>query len=206
LKDYLSCILFLFCIALNAQKKVYKNFLADHIELIQVDATNSFLVEVETSESSEIVIETQMEGEYSQDLGLEVIIDGNTLLVESGFTPNFENPNDKLSAHKVVSISVLMKIPLHKKLEIFGTNSRVVVGGEFEEIDISLSDGACVLIDVIADITVKSQSGNIKVMSKAAKITAISKYGTISSNPIPLGTSIYKLQTVTGNIDFSKTE
>ena len=191
---------------LNAQKKIYNKILAEHIGLIQVDATNCFIVEVHTIEGGEISVEAEIEGEYSQDLGLEIVTNGNTLVIETGFTPSFENPNDKLSAHKVISILLRLNMPLNKKLEIFGTNSRVVVDGVYKELHVSLSDGTCLLNNVDADATVKSQSGNIKVVSTAAQINAISKYGTVSFNSIPYGTSTYKLETVTGNIDLSKTE
>lgn len=185
---------------------MYNKILAAHIGFIQVDATNCFIVEVQTNKGNEITIEAEMEGEYSQDLDLEVSTNGTTLIVETGFSPSFENPNDKLSAHKVVSILLKLNIPQHKQLEIFGTNSRVVVEGVFKELNISLSDGACVLNKVEANAKVKSQSGHIEIISGGAQISAESKYGTVSSNKIPYGNSIFKLQTVTGNIDLSKTE
>lgn len=206
MKRFLLCFLLLLSIGLSAQKKVYNKILAAHIGLIQVDATNCFIVEVRTNKGNEITIEAEMEGEYSQDLDLEVSTNGVTLIVETGFSPSFENPNDKLSAHKVVSILLKLNIPQYKQLEIFGTNSRVEVEGVFKELNISLSDGTCVLNKVEANAKVKSQSGHIEIISDGAQISAESKYGTVSSNTIPYGNSIFKLQTVTGNIDLSKTE
>ncbi|MEP2278658.1 DUF4097 family beta strand repeat-containing protein [Maribacter sp.] len=191
---------------LSAQKKVYRNILADHISLIQVDAANCFIVELQTADDNEISVEAEMEGEYSQDLNLEVSTNGSTLLVNAGFAPSFKNPNDKLSAHKVVSILLRLKVPSYKNLEIFGTNSRVLLDGKYNKLQVSLADGTCVLNNVIADAKIKTQSGNIKVFSAAATIDAASKYGTVSANVIPAGNSSFKLQTVTGNIDLSKTE
>jgi hypothetical protein len=197
---------FLFSIGLSAQKKMYENILADHISLIQVDATNCFVVEVQTGESNEISIVAEMEGEYSQDLDLEVSTNGSTLFVETGFTPNFENPNDKLSAHKVISISLKLRIPSYKNLEIYGTNARVDLGGEYNKLHVSLSDGTCVLNNIEAVAEIKSQSGNIKVFSAGAAIRATSKYGEVSANLIPKGNSTFILETITGNIDLIKTE
>ena len=206
MKGSLICCLLLFSLGLNAQKKMYKNVLGDHIELIQVDATNSYIVEVETSNNNEISILAEMEGEYSQDLGLDVLTNGNTLLVETGFTPNFENPNDKLSAHKVISIAIRITMPRQKKLEVFGTNARVVVEGTYKNVDVSLSDGACLLKNLKADAKVKTQSGNITIFAKSAEIKTHNKYGNVSTNPIPLGISSFMLETITGNIVLSKTE
>ena len=185
---------------------MYENILADHISLIQVDATNCFVVEVQTGEGNEVNIVAEMEGEYSQDLDLEVSTNGSTLFVETGFTPNFENPNDKLSAHKVVSISLKLKIPSYKNLEIYGTNTWVELEGDYDKLHVSLSDGTCVLNNIEAEAEIKSQSGNIKVFSAAAAISATSKYGGVSANLIPKGNSTFTLETVTGNIDLTKTE
>lgn len=206
MKVSLLCFVLLLSVGLTAQKKMYKNILADHISLIQVDATNCFVVEVQTSKGNEISIVGEMEGEYSQDLDLEVSTNGSTIMVETGFTPNFENPNDKLSAHKVVSILLKLIVPSYKNLEIYGTNARVVLDGEYNKINVSLSDGTCVLNDIVAQAEIKSQSGSIEVYSTAASIDASSKYGKVSENIIPEGNSLFKLETITGNIDLTKTE
>jgi len=191
---------------LSAQKKMYRNILADHISLIQLDVTNCFIVEVHTGKGNEISIEAEMEGEYSQDLDLEVSTNGSTLVVDTGFAPNFKNPNDKLSAHKVISILLRLTVPSYKNLDIYGTNARVVLDGNYNELQVSLADGTCVLNNVVGDADIKTQSGSIKVYSTAANIDAISRYGVVSSNIIPEGNSSFKLQTVTGNIDLFKTE
>ncbi|SIP97742.1 hypothetical protein SAMN05421797_101216 [Maribacter ulvicola] len=180
--------------------------MADHIDLVQVDAANCFHVEVQSHKGNEIHIEAVMEGEYSQNLELGVSTKGATLFVETDFAPNFSKPNDKLSAHKVVSILLKLKMPNYKRLIVFGTNSRVEIEGGYQDLQVVLADGACLLKNVRSNATIKSQSGNIKVISKSARISAVSKFGTVSSNPIPPGVATYQLETITGNIDLSKTE
>ena len=80
--------------------------LSNDIDLIQFNTANCFKVELGTSLGNEINIEAEIDGEYVKDLDLKVRTIGSTILVEAGFAPNFENPNDKLSAHKVVSITL----------------------------------------------------------------------------------------------------
>lgn len=171
-----------------------------------MNAANCFKVEFHTGDGNEINIEAEIEGEYSQDLDLKVNTNGTTVLIEAGFAPSFENPNDKLSAHKVVSILLKITIPYFKKLEVYGTNSRVILEGKYKELDVSLSDGECELHNIVGNANVKTQSGSIRVFARSAQINANSKYGIVSFNPIPEGLFIYKLQTVTGNIELSKTE
>jgi len=180
--------------------------LADGINLIQVNTANCFKVILNTSIGKEINIESEIEGEYVKDLDLNVRTMGSTIFIEAGFIPSFENPNDKLSAHKVVSILLKLTIPLYKNVELYGTNSRIVVNGKFKELKVSLSDGICELNDIQGNAFVKTQSGAIKVLASAAVIKAESKYGIVDVNPIPQGSSNYELQTVTGNIELSKTE
>tara|TARA_R110002050_G_scaffold139285_1_gene263455 strand:+ start:3564 stop:4154 length:591 start_codon:yes stop_codon:yes gene_type:complete len=196
----------LLSLSLKGQKNLYRTIGANDISLVQVNAANCFKVEFHTGDGNEINIEAEIEGEYSQDLDLKVNTNGTTVLIEAGFAPSFENPNDKLSAHKVVSILLKITIPYFKKLEVYGTNSRVILEGKYKELDVSLSDGECELHNIVGNANVKTQSGSIRVFARSAQINANSKYGIVSFNPIPEGLFIYKLQTVTGNIELSKTE
>ncbi len=197
-----------FCslIVVNAQKTVHKLILADHVDVIQINTANCFSVRIQTSKGKEVTVNAEIEGEYSKDLDLKMATNGNTLDVAAGFTPNFENPNDKLSAHKVVSIALTISIPNWKKVDVYGTNSRVSVTGMYTELNVSLSDGDCNLTGVIGDIHAKTQSGTINLNAEQANIFATSKYGQVSSNPIPTGNSEFILESVTGNIQLSKTE
>lgn len=187
-----------------AQKKLHKMILVDDINLIQINTANCFKVELNTRQAKEINVEAEIEGEYIKDLDLEVKTIGSTILIEAGFVPSFENPNDKLSAHKVVSILLRLTIPTFKNVELYGTNSRVMVNGEFKKLKISLSDGICELNDIQGEAFVNTQSGTIKVLANAAVIKANSRYGNVEFNPISPGISNYELQTVTGNIELSK--
>jgi len=176
------------------------------ITAIQIDANSCFQVLLRTVGSDEISIEAQMDGEYSNDLDLTLAEQGNTLLISAGFRPEFKNHNDKLSAHKVVSIALNISIPEWKNVTLFGTNTRVIVDGNYTKLHISLADGSCELNNIAKITTVKTQSGNIIVHEKAAQIRAESKYGSVSNNPIPKGLNEYQLNTVTGNIRLNKTE
>lgn len=206
MKTSFVCCLLLLSFTLKGQKNLYRTISANDISLVQVNASNCFKVEFHTVEGNAIAIEAEIEGEYSQDLDLEVNTSGTTVLIEAGFAPSFENPNDKLSAHKVVSILLKLTIPSFKEVEVYGTNSRVILEGKYKELDVSLSDGECELHNIEGNANVKTQSGTINVLAKSAQINANSKYGKVSFNPIPEGLFIYKLQTVTGNIELSKTE
>lgn len=187
-----------------AQKKVQKTIKASSISLLQIDAANCFEVQLKTGNTDKIVVNARLEGEYSKDLEIVVFEDGGTLFLNAGFSADFINPNDKLSAHKVVSIALEVIVPKWKNIRIYGTNTRVVVNGNYSDLNIVLADGSCELNQVGQNVTVKTQSGNIILKAKSGEIVATSKYGLVSQKSFPKGTNHFNLYTVTGNIELKK--
>ena len=199
-------VLFVLVAQVTAQKRVHKVLLDESITMIQVNAENCYEVVLETGDNPAIEVEAQMDGEYRDDLQMKVSEVGNTLVLGAGFQPSFKDPNDKLSAHKVVSIALKINIPSYKNVQIFGKSARVVAFGDYLNLSITLSDGTCVLHDISEEVSVRTQSGNILVYANAAKIMAETKYGELIKNPIPRGVNQYNLNSVTGNIILNKTE
>ena len=197
------CLVGGYCLA---QKQLERKINASAISLLQIDATNIFEVKLQTSTTDEVVITAQLEGEYTKDLTLEVFENGGTLAVNAGFRETFITPNDKLSAHKVVSIALHVLLPRWKKVQVYGTNTRVVAEGEYTDLNIVLADGSCELIEVSQNVTVRTQSGTIIVKAKEGRIVASSKYGNLENFNLPTGTNHYDLSTVTGDIELKKPE
>ncbi|MFS4454585.1 hypothetical protein [Maribacter sp. 2304DJ31-5] len=178
-----------------------------NITSIKIDANNCFEVFLDTrSKTDEISIEGKIDGEYKKDLKLNIVKDGNSVWVNAGFRPNFKNPNDKLSAHKVISIALRITVPEWKWVSLYGTRSRVLAQGKYKKLNIALSEGSCELKEVAQQVNVRTQSGDILVNAIAAQINARTKYGTQDKNTIPKGHNRYTLNTVTGNIILNKTE
>lgn len=191
---------------ITAQKKIHKVVLNESINMIQVNAENCYKVVLVTGENNAIEVEAQMDGEYSKDLQMKVFETGNTLELGAGFQPVFKNPNDKLSAHKVISIALKITVPEFKNVQVFGNSARVLAYGKYSNLNITLSDGTCELHKVSEEVNVRTQSGNILVYSDSARINADTKYGQLSNNPIPKGNSHYNLNSVTGTIILNYTE
>lgn len=192
--------------ALDAQKKVIKDIEGQGVSLIQIDSENCFKVELTTLADKRIIVESDMDGEYMQNLLLNVLREGNTVWIGAGFQPNFSNPNDKLSAHKVVSISLKIAIPQYLNVAVRGTNSNISATGDYDNFEITLTDGVCTLEEVGGNITVSSQSGNIVLSTSEAEIQASSKYGKVDREFVPHGDNLFTLNSITGNIRIRKTE
>jgi DUF4097 and DUF4098 domain-containing protein YvlB len=132
--------------------------------------------------------------------------EGTTVRISAGFHPNFINPNDKLSAHKVVSIALHITVPQYKNVSIFGTNSNVEIEGKYQNLDVKLSDGRCVLNNVSETVEVTTQKGDIWLNAENGSVLAQSTYGQVDNNQIPEGHNQYILKTVEGNIHLRKTK
>lgn len=203
----LLVIIFLLVVSvLGAQKKVIKNLEGQGVSFVQIDSENCFKVELTTVADRRIIVESDMDGEYMQNLLLNVLREGNTVWIGAGFQPNFRDPNDKLSAHKVVSIALKISIPQYLDVSVRGTNSNINATGDYDNLKITLTDGACSLEGVGENITVSSQSGNIALLTSGAEIQASSKYGKVDKEFIPHGDNQFTLNTITGNIRIRKTE
>lgn len=189
-----------------AQKVVKKSVLKEHISEIQIDVGNCFEIDLKTADSEELRIEAQIDGEYQKDLLLSVAENGGILEINAAFQPNFTDPNDKLSAHKVVSIALKVTLPQYKRVQVFGTHCHVMATGVYEILNISLNDGRCDLVAVSEQVEVKTQSGPISATYQEAKVFAESKYGRVDGQGSSTGNGHYDLRTVTGNILLKRVE
>ncbi|MEO9894299.1 DUF4097 family beta strand repeat-containing protein [Aurantibacter sp.] len=191
---------------LSAQKIVRKTIINNEIDAIEIDAENCFRINLKTSDSDEMLVQATIDGEYKQDLILNLKEEHSNIIVSTGFSPNFRNPNDKLSAHKVISISLDISVPENHNLQLNGTSCNIFATGVFKLLKVTLNDGVCNLKEVSHNALVLTQSGDINISAFQAEINANSKYGIVEKNVIPVGTNYFDLKTITGDINFMKSE
>ena len=189
---------------LNAQKVVKKAVQNPETSNLLIDANNCYQIDLTTTSAKDIVIEAFMDGEYKNDLLIKIEEDGPT--ISAGFHPNFIKPNDKLSAHKVISIALKVQIPKNMKVNLFGVNANVYATGNYEDIRVTLDDGNCNFNTIMGMASATTQSGDIYVYSNGAIIETNTNFGHISNNGIPKGDNYFKLTTTKGNIYLRKTE
>lgn len=203
-----GCLIILLCVVVSgarAQKIVKKSLVKQHASLFQIDTKNCFDLHLSTSDSDEMVVEAIMDGEYRNDLIVEIEDYGGSIHVGAGFQPEFKIPNDKLSAHKVVSIALRVRVPDLKNVQVTGTNCNVAIAGLFKTLKVSLDDGRCTLNEVGQNVTVRTQSGDILLYNTRGSVKAKSTYGKIEGKEIPNGENTIRLNSVTGDIHLSKT-
>lgn len=197
---------FFFLAQLQGQKLVKKAFVGPRTEFVQIDAQNCYTIKLSTTTANEISVAASIEGEYAKDLLVSIEEEGSTLRISADFQPNFTNPNDKLSAHKVISVALQITVPYYKNVSVFGTKSEVQVEGNYKNLNIKLSEGRCVLENVSEKVEVATQSGDIWLTTSDGHILAESSYGNVEHNPIPKGNNQYVLKSIEGNIHLRKTK
>jgi hypothetical protein len=184
----------------SCQKIVKKALLLPQTSTIQIDAALFSQVVLETIPGNELYVEASMEGEYQRDIGIEITEEGNTLSLEGAFQPFFEMPNDKLSAHKIVSVTLLARIPEDMMVLLYGTSTHVKSKGKYRELDIVLNDGHCNLEEPGGKVGVTTQSGKIFLLARNGELSAETKYGSVKSEKLPDGRNHYRLQSISGDI------
>lgn len=190
----------------QGQKLVKKALLNAQTEYIQVDTEFCYNVNLETSITDEITVEASIEGEYSKDLVVSIEEEGATLFISVAFQPNFTNPNDKLSAHKVISIALDIKLPEYKDVFVYGINSNVNATGSYKKLRVKLSDGRCLINNVKENVEVTTQKGDIVLTTPKGNINAKSTYGKVFQENIPYGDNQFTLNTIEGKIHLKKTK
>jgi len=191
---------------LHAQKLVRKAFIDPRTETIQIDAQYCYRIDLKTRFSNEIEVSASMEGEYAKDLLISIEQSGTTAMIRADFQPLFINPNDKLSAHKVVSIALKISVPEYKNVDVFGTNTNLYATGKYENLNITLSDGRCNLENVSEYVEVTTQKGDILLTAPSGNIMAESVYGKVKRGTIPFGYNQFVLKTIEGDIFLTKTK
>lgn len=190
----------------HGQKLVRKAFVGPRTETIQIDAQYCYRIVLKTEPIDEVQVSATMEGEYAKDLLVSIKESGTTTMISTDFQPNFINPNDKLSAHKVISIALEIKVPQYKNVDVFGTSTNIYATGIYENLNITLSNGRCSLQNISQSVKVTTQTGDIVLSIPRGEVLAESVYGTVRREHIPFGNDQFVLKTVEGNILLTKTK
>ncbi|MGB5654480.1 MAG: hypothetical protein WBM56_11675, partial [Robiginitalea sp.] len=185
---------------LFGQKQVTKTLLNPEINAISIDGALAYEVELITEGSQEVSVEARMEGEYGSDLMVLFKESGTTLFIETRFGPNFKMPNDKLGAHKVISVKLKVTLPEYQNVFLSGASCQINTSGVFRNLDIVFNDGGCDLYHQAENTEVTTGSGPITAYLKSGVVDAQSKYGTVLLEPIPVGSHHLKLYSTRGDI------
>ena len=197
----------LFCVVLlplKAQRIINKSFVNKHARFFYIDAGQAHKVSLGTNDSKEIRIKATIEGEYQNEIVLDIQESGSEIYIGTMFSPEFRAKNDKLSAHKVVSIALEIIVPQGRSANLKGSYTHLRASGNYKLLQVDLQDGSCHMDQLSGDIRVISNSAPILLESKSGVVDAATEYGQLQSDDLPLGNSVYYLRSTNGNIHITR--
>ncbi|RCT53787.1 hypothetical protein [Winogradskyella sp. KYW1333] len=199
---YFKAFLFLFSPHLIiAQNTSIKQIRADHIKEIFVDGNQLFLIDVKTSRSNIISINSIVDGEYENEYQIFTSINGDRLDIKLEQIAFREIADDKRNALKVIAAKLLLEIPQKKNLSIESDIGSVILNGSFNSISIQLQQGYCNLKGNTKEALINTIDGNINIQTGDAKIvSAVTNNGKVNIYPFKVKSSLYNLKSINGDI------
>ena len=107
-----------------------------------------------------------MEGEYYRDLNIITSTKHKQILLSCELAEDFEIPNDKLSAHKVFSVTMDIYIPKKLKVQLEGDGTQVHAKGSYTRFLAILISGNFTLTDFTSEAKIQTKKGNIHYINK----------------------------------------
>jgi len=190
-----------------AQKILEKSWDAADVQRLEIISDQVFKIKIVSAATETIRLITRIEGENFENVVVNVFEEQHTLLLTTGYTPYFEAANDKLAAHKVISIEMELLLPSHIAVFIQGAIVSVDTEGTFRKIHLELDTGNCLLTNFNGDAQLNTKNGNITVYGDS-NVFAIgeTKRGTLRNELSSPGKFSVKAQSVNGDIILLKSQ
>ncbi len=162
-----NCILFivltLSVFAASAQKTIEKQWDRAEVDTLLIDSDAIYRISISSGPGEYISLTARVEGEYSESVVVNSVLKGRMLAVTSGFGPYFEKDNDKLAAHKVLSLEAELDIPEGLVVIVRSALATVEHSGSLRELQVSLSEGNILLDKFTGDARLFTELGDIQV-------------------------------------------
>jgi len=203
---YIGLLFFMFSEG-YAQKIMEKSWDATSVERLEVISDEVYRISIISEATERIYVRTKVEGEHSENVALLVSEENKTLSLSSGFTPYFVKQNDKLAAHKVISIEMEIRVPSDLAILVKGAIVSVETKGSFSEIQLELRNGNCVLVDFKGNAQLNSRNGNITVFAKETGVLDVKSRNGSIKNELPMGGQfLINAESVNGDITLLKSQ
>ena len=200
MKIYLIILLFIITFSGFSQKNTSQFIDAKEIDQINIDTDEVFKISLKTVTGDQIRITTHADGEYYNDISLDLEQEGNVLNITSQFRKILQSGFDKLSAHKVFALEITLEIPEGFKVYIKSNIASVEAKGVFKYLQIQLNSGHCTLNSFVGNALVNTFNGAINIETTDATVVASSRNGTINIPPNFPGIHHINATSINGNI------
>ena len=206
MKKRISILFLLLFSLIHAQKVEEKIINNNAIQSIVINSDSIFKVEVKTSVNKTIRLFANMEGEYAKNTMLLTEVKNDTLLISTKYQYIDVKANDKLSAHKVFSLEIILEIPENLNLYFKSSIASAKVEGTYKQLTLELNQGNATINNFRGNAIINTQNGNINLETNNATIKAKTKTGKIEKALITGSQNQIKIQSINGNINVYKTK
>lgn len=179
---------------------------ASKIKSIDIAGNTIFKIKISTKPQKDISINLQVEGENNEQIVLQTKQKHDTLFISSAYQPMFIKPDDKLAAHKQISLELILQIPEDLNLLVRSDIASVFITGLYNQVVAELLNGHFFASKFSGNLQVDTLHGNITVETRAGKFNINSKKGKVQKANLPIGTNQFLLNSINGNISVFKTE
>ena len=184
----------------TAQKNTREIISAENISTIHINTDEVYLINIVTTNTSEIRIRTHSEGEYFDDIILESAVKDGRLKIKTRYPEILTGGSDKLSAHKVFSLEIEMGVPDNLEVIISSNIASVQGRGEFKTIYADLKQGYFKMLDFKGSAVVNTFTGNIYMETSSGLIEANSRNGKVDIPEFLPGRNPLRLTSIDGDI------
>ena len=188
----------------NTQNTVNKKILANTIKSIFIDGNQIFNISVTTSKTGFISLISTLDGEFQNQFQVVTKEENETLHIDLEQVALTNIADDKRNVHKVIAATINLNIPEQLNLTIFSDIGSVDVKGNFSTLSIELFQGNCMVKGLAKKATINTIDGNISIVTKSAKIEAMSSNGKVITDNFELLKWIWKLKSINGDITVVK--
>ncbi len=184
----------------HSQNNRFERIMSESIQTIAINGNQIFKIEVETHNLPEILLRSQIDGEYQDLFQITNSIEGPVLTFQLEENPVVSIPDDKRNAHKVVAASLRLTIPKDMNLDIVSDIASVKLKGSYRQLTVQLLEGFCEIRGEIFMATVNTVNGGIKVETSSGEVSATSRYGEIKADNFKRKEGKWLLQSIRGDI------
>jgi len=197
-------ILFCFCLSVKGQNHIEKRIEGTHIQKVDVNGDGVFKIKIDTHDSTQIIVTASVEGEHSEHIILVTEEIEDLLIVSAEWQPLFIQDNNKLSAHKVISIELEMLLPKTISLYAKSDIASAEIKGEYNRLMVELVNGNCNIQAETNYTKVNTIDGDISVLTQNAAIKANTKNGKMDVDNAVKGNNTMLLNSLNGDIKVRK--
>ncbi|MFT4848973.1 MAG: hypothetical protein ACI83B_001511 [Sediminicola sp.] len=151
-----------------SQKLVEKQLNATTFERIVISSKIINTLAINTEVTDQIRIVSKVVGENCENVVVTTSQENKTLKIGASYSPYFIAENDKLAAHKVISVDVELTIPNFLYVEVRTSIASVSVIGNYSNLQANLENRDCELNNFLGNASIKTKRGNIKVHVKGS--------------------------------------